>query len=60
MVFHKERRKKLQGKERGLFRTVDVPEEVKGQDPDPVCSLEQHRVEEIFEYHEESFEYLKK
>ncbi len=39
-----------------LFRTVNVPEEVKGLDPDPICSLEQHRIEEIFEYHE----YLKK
>jgi hypothetical protein len=36
------------------------PEEIKGLDPNPVCSLEQHRVEEIFEYHEENFEYLKK
>jgi hypothetical protein len=27
-----------------------------GLDPDPVCSLEQHRVEEIFKYHEENFE----
>jgi|LakMenE01Jun11ns_1017448.scaffolds.fasta_scaffold6511247_1 hypothetical protein len=31
-----------------------------GLDPDPVCSLEQHRVEEIFKHHAENFEYLKK
>jgi hypothetical protein len=30
-----------------------------GLDPDPVCSLEQHRVEEIFKHHAENFEYLK-
>ncbi len=27
---------------------------------DPVCSLEQHRVEEIFKHHADNFEYLKK
>ncbi len=61
MVFNKEegKNKRWKLKESESYPELIGPEEVKKLETDPVCSLGQHGVEEIFEYHEETFEYLK-